>query len=275
MTIRSPRGRLACAAALAVLAGAFAFGQHQYGLKNTLSPSYWMRRTFGVGAYDPNLQVLKGGNPAQREVALTFDDGPRPGTCEALLDILKERGIRATFFVVGDHVRQYPHLVRRMLAEGHEVGNHSQTHHYRFDTLPPDQLRREINDVDINFCRVTGRHMRLLRPPGVRYNGEVAQVSKDLGYQMVSWNVGAKDFRPVSADQVASRVLRHLHDGGIILLHDRYPGTVEALPRILDEATRRGYRFVTISEMLARLPNPVRVEANPRAEWELDLAGGP
>ena len=223
-----------------------------------MSPGYWASRWAGRPDYDPATRVLRQGNPKLREIALTIDDGPHSGTGDRILDILKREHVRATFFVVGVRMKQRPDLVRRMFAEGHEVGNHT-LDHLRLDALTPEQARHEINDNDINLCRLAGRHFRLLRPPGVRYNGTVLRVARDLDYQIVSWGVAAKDFLEVPPDYIVDRVLKGTFNGSVILLHDDYPETVAALPRILSALKRQGYRFVTISEMLAHLPTPVIV----------------
>src|SRR5262249_20062301 len=130
------------------------------------------------------------------------------------------------------------------------------------DTLKPNQVWREINDCDINFYRITGKHFSLLRPPGVRYNNTVLDLARELGYVVISWSCAAKDFNDVSADFIVNRILRRVENGSIILLHDDRPSTVVAMPRILAAMKRDGYKFVTVSEMLAHLPKPVIVETN-------------
>ncbi len=235
-------------------------------LRDAISPVAWIRHWRGVDLYDPETGILHHGNPELKEIALTIDDGPHEPTGEQLLDIFKRYNVRVTFFVVGRRMDESPGLVRRMLADGHEVANHSQNH-YRLDTLKPEQMRREINDCDINFYRITGRHFSLLRPPGVRYDDEVLKTAHGLGYVVISWTDAAKDFLDVSPDFIVNRTLRRAENGSIILLHDDRPSTVSAMPRIITGLRREGYRFVTIPEMLAHLPKPVVVEsdANPPA----------
>ena len=235
-------------------------------LSDVVNPLYWIRRMQGKDLYDPATGILYHGNRSLKEIALTIDDGPHAQTGEALLDIFKRYGVHVTFFVVGQRMDEHPELVRRMLAEGHEVGNHSMNH-YRLDTLPPERVWREVNDNDINFWRITHRHFTLLRPPGVRYNQTVIGVARQLGYVIVSWSDAAKDFLDVTPDFVVNRVLRRAENGSIILLHDDRPSTVVAMPRIIAALKREGYRFVTISEMLSHLPQPVviQTDANPPA----------
>jgi peptidoglycan/xylan/chitin deacetylase (PgdA/CDA1 family) len=234
-------------------------------LKDAVNPLYWVRRWRQEDMFDSRWRLLHHGNRRLREVALTIDDGPHYPTCPQILDALRAEGVRATFFVVGKEVDKKPELVRRMLAEGHEVGNHSQNH-LRLDTLNEAQTWREINDGDIYFHWATGRHLRLLRPPGVRYNAQALRVAGALGYVTVTWSCAGNDYRDVSADEIVQSVLQRVENGSIILLHDTYPGTPAALPRLLRELKRQGYRFVTISEMLSRLPEPVHVAQNPQTE---------
>jgi peptidoglycan/xylan/chitin deacetylase (PgdA/CDA1 family) len=230
-------------------------------IRDLVNPMYWVRRWRQEDLYDANTRILRHGNRNLKEIALTIDDGPHSQTGDQLLDVFKRYQVPVTFFVVGSRMEERPDLVKRMLDEGHEVANHSQNH-YRLDTLPAKQVWREINDCDIHFCRITGRHFSLLRPPGVRYNDLVLRTAKDLDYVVISWSDAAKDFLDVSPDFIVNRVLKRAENGSIILLHDDRPATVAAMPRILSALQRDGYKFVTVSEMLNHLPKPVVVQTN-------------
>lgn len=210
--------------------------------------------------YQLRDDILVHGNVNLKEVALTFDDGPHPETARPILDALAQRGARATFFVVGKQIDQHPALVRRMLNEGHEVGNHSYTH-LRLDTLDADGIRQEIAKTNHAFQAATGSHMFLFRPPGMRYNADVLRTAQDLGYATIHWNVAAQDYAPQPPRQIAAKVLRNTQPGSVILLHLQ-PDTAKALPVILDTLKSRGYRFVTVSQMMGRLPRPVIVKSN-------------
>jgi peptidoglycan-N-acetylglucosamine deacetylase len=246
--------------ATAVFGAAWWWNEHRsIPLNDVLSPSYWVHRLRGEDLYDLTTGRLFHGNHDLKEVALTIDDGPHTPTGDQILDILKEYDVRATFFVVGRRMDERPDLVRRMVAEGHELGNHTQDH-IRLDSLNPNQIRREINDADIHYCRLTGRHFDLMRPPGVRYDEKVLKVANELGYQTILFTCAAKDFEDVTPDFIVKRVLSRVANGAIILLHDERPATVTALPRILAALKSEGYRFVTVSEMLSRLPKPVVID---------------
>jgi peptidoglycan/xylan/chitin deacetylase (PgdA/CDA1 family) len=239
---------------MGLVAGGWVAEQHRHvPLHDAVNPMFWLRRWRGQDLYDARLRLLYHGSRALPEVALTIDDGPHQPGDARLLEVLREYRVRATFFVIGENIKQHPAIVRRMLAEGHEVGNHTQTH-LRLTMLMPRQVRNEIVNCDINYYRATGRHLRLLRPPGGRYNDMVLREARRLGYTTVDETFGVGDYRPVSADFIVARVLRYAENGAIILLHDEQGATGAALPRIIRGLRRRGYRFVTVSEMIAHLP---------------------
>lgn len=248
---------------LLVVIGAWAYwyqGHRSISWGETLSPAYWRRRLHGDDLYDPETAFLRYGNRALPEVALTFDDGPHPASRAQILAILKKYNAKATFFDVGKHLTAHPDLVRQTLAEGHEIANHSQNH-FRLTTLAPEQRHREINDVDIAYCRITGDHLRYLRPPGMQYNAAVLSESKRLGYLLVGYSMSSGDYNlGGSPDTLATRTINRCANGSILLLHD-YPNTAVALPQILETLSKRGYRFVTVSEMLTHLPEKPRTQA--------------
>jgi peptidoglycan/xylan/chitin deacetylase (PgdA/CDA1 family) len=194
------------------------------------------------------------------------------------MDELKKEGIHGTFFVVGMRVKEHPELVKRMIDEGNEVGNHTEDH-IRLDTLPLKNVRAEIRNCEINVERAAGRRTHLFRAPGTRVTHDIMLMLKSMGYTTVGWNVGARDFIPpttahmsaemiedmnTTPNQVADRVISNTKPGVIILLHDN-PVTAAALPQIIKKLKADGYAFRTVTEMLAELPKPVRVVANPVA----------
>lgn len=204
--------------------------------------------------------MLVSGNPHLHEVCLTIDDGPHPGSMDSILDTLKSQDVRATFFVVGKVVDQHPDLVRRMMAEGHEVGNHTYTHK-RLNMMPIASAKQEIAACAASVKRATGADMTLMRPPGMEYNNEVLSLAQDMGYVTVHWNVVAADYLPVDPAIIVNRVMNQTKDGSVILLHDS-PDTARALPLIVKALKAKGYKFVTTTQMLARLPRPVYVASN-------------
>jgi peptidoglycan-N-acetylglucosamine deacetylase len=254
------------------------------GLRNGLSPSYWIDRMNGKDLYNAQSRWLKRGNRAYHEVLLTFDDGPHPGSAERIMSALKSQNIPATFFVVGKQVKLHPELVKQMIDQGFEVGNHTQDH-LRLDKLRPDQIYNEIHNCEINVQRACGRGMRLFRPPGMRQSDDMITQTLKAGYTIIGENVGAKDFVPdqqitdmsarqtkelstTSSEDISQRVLKQIKDGVIILLHDD-PATADALPAIISGLKAQGYGFASSTKFLAQLPHPVQIVANPPGAIDL------
>jgi peptidoglycan/xylan/chitin deacetylase (PgdA/CDA1 family) len=213
-----------------------------------------------VKTYALANDVLVHGNTQLKEVALTIDDGPKPENARALLDLLGKYDVRATFFVVGKQVQKYPALVRRMMDEGHEVGNHTEDH-ITLKGLKEKQIREEIVACDKAVFRATGAHTNVFRPPGMRFDQTVLSTAQEIGFVTVHWNVAVGDYVDLKPEEIARKVLAKTQPGSVILLHG-HPDTVKALPTILESLKARGYRFVTVSQMLARLPRPVYVKTN-------------
>jgi peptidoglycan/xylan/chitin deacetylase (PgdA/CDA1 family) len=260
------RKRIAALFAVLILGSlGFWFNEtRKVAIHDLVNPVYWYHRLRGEDLYDPITRTLHHGNRNLPEVALTFDDGPHAKTGPELLDILKQHHVHATFFVVGANVKLFPGQAVRMLAEGHEAGNHSQDHQ-RLYGLTPAQVRHELFDCDLNWFRATGHRLRFMRAPGEHYGPDVYKVGDELGYIIVDSNAEARDFDPnVDAAFIENRIMRRVENGSIILLHDDNEATVQALPRILDRLSAQGYRFVTSSEMLAHLPHPVQLPPLPR-----------
>ncbi|MFG3658520.1 polysaccharide deacetylase family protein [Streptomyces sp. NPDC047706] len=185
-----------------------------------------------------------------RCVALTFDAGPSENS-PRLLDILKDKQVPATFFLLGKrHIEKYPELVRRMADEGHETASHTWDHRI-LTQLEPDEIREELRRPNEEIERLTGRRPTLMRPPQGRTDDTVHAISRELGLAEVLWSVTAKDYTTDDPALIRRRVLDQTDRDGIILLHDIYDGTVPAVPGIIDALKRRGYVFVTVPQLLA------------------------
>lgn len=214
----------------------------------------------GVKTYALRDDILIHGNVNLKEIALTFDDGPRPEIAREMLNVLGRHRVRSTFFVVGSMVEQHPKLVRRMMNEGHEVANHSFSHP-RLHGMDEEAIRVELARCDRAIFDATGARTNLFRPPGMRYDDTVLRAAQSLGYVTVHWNVAAQDFRSQPASEIARKVLEAVKPGSVVLLHG-HPDTLAALPTILERLQEKGYRFVTVSQMLGRLERPVYVKTN-------------
>ena len=190
--------------------------------------------------------------PEHKVIALTFDDGPWPKSTAQVLDILKQNQIKATFFLIGQNVKNYPTLVKREIAEGHVIGNHTWHHWYQF--LNPQAAAYEIDHTADLIYQVTGIKTNLFRPPGgIMHNG-VADYARNNKYAIVLWSSDSVDYSRPAVPKLINNVFRNAKPGGIILMHDgggNRSKTVQALPEIIANFRKQGYSFVTIPELLA------------------------
>lgn len=187
---------------------------------------------------------------AQPVVAMTFDDGPHPSLTPHLLDLLAARGIRATFYLIGNRVARYPGITQRIAAEGHEIGNHSWSHPF-LNRRSAESVIREIDATTEAIFDVTGRPPVTFRPPyGAFSIAQRRMLHEQRRLPTILWSVDPQDWRRPGAGVVARRILSHSRPGAIILSHDIHSGTIAAMPATLDGLTARGMRFVTVSQML-------------------------
>jgi peptidoglycan/xylan/chitin deacetylase (PgdA/CDA1 family) len=183
----------------------------------------------------------------EKVVALTFDDGPDPTDTPDVLDILKEKKVRATFFVLGQAAQSNPYLLKRLVNEGHEIGNHSFNHDYQ-----QRRLVEEMNQTDKEIFAATGTHTYFYRPPGGFLSKSQLEIIKGNGHVVALWSVDSKDWRNPGIKQIMDNVMKHVFPGAIILMHDggyHRTQTVKALGPIIDALRERGYRLVTLSEL--------------------------
>lgn len=246
----------ACALLLPVLAGSF---REQAGAGKMTAKTEAPVRETGTGG--GTVETGAGGRTAEtdagskaeaqedeksRQVALTFDDGPSPDWTPKLLDGLKERNVRATFFLIGMYAVQYPEIVERMDREGHLIGNHTY-HHVQLDLEDKEHLRREIGDTDKVIYLITGKHTDYVRPPFGVWD---ERLEEELQVLPVLWTVDPLDWTTENTDQIVEKVVTEAEDGDIILLHDCYESSVEAALRIVDILRDEGFAFVTADELV-------------------------
>jgi peptidoglycan/xylan/chitin deacetylase (PgdA/CDA1 family) len=187
-------------------------------------------------------------------IAMTFDDGPHIQNTPRLLDMLRARNIKATFFVVGQCVNLYPNIVRRTIAEGHEIGNHSNTHRL-LSKLGDEEIKADLHRCHDAVERAAGYRMKVMRPPyGGLQQRQREMVHAEFGYPIILWSVDPLDWKRPGPAAVESRILSATTPGAIILAHDIHGQTVDAMPSTLDTLLRRGYQFVTVSQLLAMKP---------------------
>ena len=184
----------------------------------------------------------------EKYIALTFDDGPRRETTGRLLDGLRERRTAATFFLIGQQIQENQDLVKRMQAEGHQVGSHTWSH-VRLLGVSQETLLEEVNRTDEMLEEVLGEGEYWLRPP---YGAVDDNDRKWISVPMIKWSIDPRDWEKKDAGAVVRAVLEAAAPNQIILLHDIYETSVDAALRIVDELQAEGYRFVTVRELLRR-----------------------
>ncbi|NQX66587.1 polysaccharide deacetylase family protein [Paenibacillus alba] len=188
----------------------------------------------------------------EKVLALTFDDGPHPAYTDQILELLKQYEAKATFFVVGNKIKLYPDVLSRTLSEGHEIANHTYSHAY---LSQKNDIKKELKDTEALIYATTGQRSQLFRPPGGFYNERLVHIVRDEGYKMImwSWQLDTKDWDTPGVNKIVDRVLKNANNGNIVLFHDYIEGptqTIAALKIILPELKNRGYRLVTVSELL-------------------------
>jgi peptidoglycan/xylan/chitin deacetylase (PgdA/CDA1 family) len=213
-----------------------------------------------AGAQDPSpTQTLSSAKPAtyaqarvdQPYIAMTFDDGPSAENTPRLLEMLKQRNIKATFFLIGQNVASNPDLVRRILAEGHEIGNHSWTHP-QLSKLSDDRVTAEITQTQDAIKDASGFTPTLLRPPyGAITPRQREWIESRFGLNIILWSVDPFDWKRPGASVITQRILSQTRPGAIILSHDIHKQTVDAMPATLDALIAKGYKFATVSQLIA------------------------
>src|ERR1700760_3577027 len=225
-----------------------------------------------AGAEDPNSTSNPTPSPPkaatyaqvrvdQPYIAMTFDDGPSAENTPRLLEMLKQRNIKATFFLIGQNVVSNPDLVRRILAEGHEIGNHSWTHP-QLSKLSDDRVTAEITKTQDAIKDASGFTPTLLRPPyGAITARQREWIENRFGLNIILWSVDPFDWKKPGASVITQRILSQARPGSIILSHDIHKQTVDAMPATLDALIAKGYKFATVSQLIAmNKPKPPSAE---------------
>ncbi len=193
-------------------------------------------------------------NSQNKAIALTFDDGPWPNMTSQVLDVLKKNMVKATFFVVGKQVEKYPQLVKQVVADGHALGNHTWSHEYHL--YSEAAAARELDNTAKLLYKITGVKTTLFRPPAGVLNNGLAAYAHEKNQTVVMWSVDSRDwryYRSSTAQTLLESVLKEAKPGGIVLLHDGggdRSTTIQALPQIIAQLRKRGYKLVTVPELL-------------------------
>ena len=192
------------------------------------------------------MQELMEQSQAHPEVALTFDDGPSPKYTPLLLDGLKERNVRATFFLLGKNVKENQELVQRMQAEGHLLGNHTYNH-VQLNKIPETTARQEILKTNNEIYEATGKYPEYMRPP---YGAWKKNMELCVEMLPVFWDIDTLDWKSQNVDAILKAAGEEPEDGSIILMHDEYQTSVEAALLLIDRLKEKGYEFVTVDELI-------------------------
>lgn len=198
------------------------------------------------------------GDEGEKKVALTFDDGPNAPYTPGVLKVLKEHNVKATFFVIGKYAKDYPHITKTIVEEGHAIGNHTYSHpDLRF--MFNDSIRREIKEAEDIILETTGLVPFLFRPPYGAHNGRIIEIAEEMGYVTILYSLsGSEGGKKVKPDKIINRILKGIRSGSIVLIHDgdrftkeaNRKQSLEALPAIIESLKQQGYELVTVPELL-------------------------
>ena len=203
-------------------------------------------------ASDGAGEVYRRVENADMKIALTFDDGPHPYYTDKIIGILDKYGIKATFFFVGQNIENYPEQAKHVRERGHEIGNHTYTHH-RVRAMSESELASELERCDDLIYELGEYGTRLFRPPEGAFDEATEKISKTMDYSVILWSVDTKDWAHQTPRDIVKNVLDNVRGGDIILMHD-YIGfdspTPEALETMIPRLLEMGYEFVTVSELM-------------------------
>lgn len=195
------------------------------------------------------------GDPEEKVLYLTFDAGYENGHTATILDTLKKHNVKAAFFLVGNYLQKNADLVRRMVEEGHIVGNHTMTHPDMSAITDPAAFKAELEGLETLFKEVTGKDLpKYYRPPQGIYSEENLKMAKDLGYQTVFWSLAYKDWdnnKQPTAEYALGKLIPRTHNGAVILLHSTSQTNAEVLDELLTQWKNLGYRFETVDKLFA------------------------
>ena len=197
---------------------------------------------------------FRNGSREEKLIALTFDDGPHPKETHEILDVLDKDNVKGTFFGVGKHANWYSKPLIRASKEGHEIGNHTFSHP-DISNLSSYDIKKEIHDCEDILVKLTGKKPTLFRPPYGSYSeDELSKIARESGYKIILWTtIDAKDWKNPPSAQISNIIVNKVQNGDIILLHDYgTENTVKALDVIIPTMMKKGYRFVTVSELISK-----------------------
>ncbi len=195
-----------------------------------------------------SLKSISSGPSDSKYIALTFDDGPHPVITLKVLEELRIRNIKATFFVLGERVKLYPSILQQVFTEGHEIGNHTYTHQ-NLHALSDEAIETEIRETQNIIKKNIGFEPKHFRPPYGVLRAESKWLLQQYHLQNILWSVDSQDWKFHNEDIIYNFVVQRVRSGSIVLFHDIHPGIMQALPRILDTLLAEGYHFTTVTDL--------------------------
>ncbi len=205
--------------------------------------SYFIQANFFVKA-------LSRGSKERKAIAITFDDGPVKDFTLRLLDLLKTENTPAAFFLIGKNIQGNEEMVKRMVDEGHVIGNHSYSHTFWFSLNSGKSMLRDLQQCDDEILRVTGKKPKFFRPPYGVTNPMVKTAVEKGNYDCIGWSIRTYDTNAKSAEQLLQKSLKNLSNGDIILFHDWGQFTIGILSAFINEVRARGFEIVRVDELL-------------------------
>jgi peptidoglycan-N-acetylglucosamine deacetylase len=196
------------------------------------------------------IKSYNAGNRKQKRVAFSFDDGPDSGYTPVILDLLKQQEIQAAFFVVGNKVEKNMEIIRRIDQEGHIMGGHSYSHHFFFDLFPARRMKTELQLTEEIVMKITGKKMKLFRPPYGVTNPVLARVVKKLGYHVVGWSLKSNDTVTSDSQVLLERLQKKVKGGDLLLFHDTKPILSQVLPSFIAFLKSEKYQIIRPDQLL-------------------------
>lgn len=190
-------------------------------------------------------------NPSltEKKIALTFDDGPSKITLE-VLDILKKYDVKATFFCIGKNIEKHPEIIKRILSEGHQVGNHSYNHSHFFDFYNTKNILEEIKKTDALLEKFTSKKIRFFRPPYGVTTPSIRRALQLSGHKVIGWNIRSLDGGMKNQEVIYNRIIKRVSPGGIVLLHDTAKHSVLVLEQFLQFLQQNNYTVISVEKLL-------------------------
>ncbi|WP_071130382.1 polysaccharide deacetylase family protein [Enterococcus timonensis] len=222
-------------------------GENDFGVSDVDIPFGELSGYVNPSFVDPTLLTVQPAlDPNKKYISLTFDDGPNAVTTPQLLATLKEKGVKATFFSLGENAAENPDILKQIVADGHELANHTYNHAVLSD-LTPEEVAKEVRDTSKVLYLATGKLPRYVRPP---YGAVKADIAEAIGLPAIQWNVDSDDWELKNAELIKNKVVRASGSGTIVLIHDIHQESVDSVGGIIDELQAQGFEFISIEQML-------------------------